>query len=138
MEDIVVGNVLSKNAAYQARAAALAAGFSEKTPTEIVNRFCSSGLMAITSVSNKIRAGQIEIGLAVGSESMSQEYVGNTSDDKNHLTSITVEIEELNHLVKRLRPTRRRKIAKWFVSLRLYLAKFYPEETSPWVGRART
>jgi len=73
VEDIVIGNVLSKNAAYQARGAALAAGFSEKTPTEIVNRFCSSGLMAVTAISNKIRAGQIEIGLAVGSESMSQD-----------------------------------------------------------------
>jgi len=73
VEDIVIGNVLSKNAAYQARAAAIAAGFSEKTPTELVNRFCSSGLMAITAISNKIRAGQIDIGLAVGSESMSQD-----------------------------------------------------------------
>jgi len=73
VEDIVIGNVLSKNAAYQARAAAIAAGFSEKTPTELVNRFCSSGLMAITAISNQIRAGQIDIGLAVGSESMSQD-----------------------------------------------------------------
>ena len=42
---------------------------------QTINRFCSSGLMAVTDIANKIRAGQIEIGLAVGVESMSQQYV---------------------------------------------------------------
>jgi acetyl-CoA acyltransferase 1 len=37
----------------------------------IVNRFCSSGLMAIRSIANQIQAGEIECGLAVGIESMS-------------------------------------------------------------------
>lgn len=35
-----------------------------------MNRWCASGLMAVTEISNKVRAGQIEIGLAVGFESM--------------------------------------------------------------------
>ncbi|KIJ46425.1 hypothetical protein M422DRAFT_29275 [Sphaerobolus stellatus SS14] len=70
IEDITVGTVLPPGAAYEARAAALAAGIPETTPVQVVNRFCSSGLMAVTVVANQIRAGQIQIGLAVGVESM--------------------------------------------------------------------
>ncbi|OBZ79350.1 3-ketoacyl-CoA thiolase 5, peroxisomal [Grifola frondosa] len=70
--DITVGTVLTPGSAYEARAAALTAGFPESVPVQTINRFCSSGLMAVTDISNKIRAGQIQIGLAVGVESMSQ------------------------------------------------------------------
>ncbi|CCA67700.1 probable POT1-acetyl-CoA C-acyltransferase, peroxisomal [Serendipita indica DSM 11827] len=70
IEDICVGTVLPPRAPYEARAAALAAGIPETTPLQTINRFCSSGLMAVTTISNQIRAGQIEIGLAVGVESM--------------------------------------------------------------------
>ncbi|KAG1749831.1 Thiolase, N-terminal domain-containing protein [Suillus paluster] len=70
--DICVGTVLAPDPVYHARGAALAAGFPETVPVQVVNRFCSSGLMAATVISNQIRSGQIEIGLAVGAESMSQ------------------------------------------------------------------
>ncbi|KAF8642007.1 hypothetical protein AX16_009729 [Volvariella volvacea WC 439] len=70
--DICVGTVLTPDAPYHARAAALAAGFPESVPVQIVNRFCSSGLMAVTTIANQIRSGQIEVGLAVGVESMSE------------------------------------------------------------------
>lgn len=73
IEDVCVGNVLSPGSMYEARAAALAAGIPETTPVQVINRFCASGLMAVTTISNQIRAGQIEIGLAVGSESMSAQ-----------------------------------------------------------------
>lgn len=52
VEDITVGNVIAPGIAYIARAAALAAGFPESTSCQIINRFCSSGLMS-TSVSHK-------------------------------------------------------------------------------------
>lgn len=71
-----MGTVLTPGPVYHARGAALAAGFPETVPIQAVNRFCSSGLMAVTVIANQIRAGQIEIGLAVGVESMSQKYVG--------------------------------------------------------------
>lgn len=71
--DITVGTVLVPGAAYEARAALLAAGIPEHVPVQVVNRFCSSGLMAVTDIANKIRAGQIDIGLAVGVESMSEQ-----------------------------------------------------------------
>lgn len=73
IEDICVGNVLTPAPTYEARTAALAAGIPETTPIQVVNRFCSSGLMAVTTIANQIRAGQIEIGLAVGSESMTAQ-----------------------------------------------------------------
>jgi acetyl-CoA acetyltransferase family protein len=69
--DICVGTVLTPDAMYHARGAALAAGFPETVPVQTINRFCSSGLMATTTIANQIRSGQIEIGLAIGVESMS-------------------------------------------------------------------
>ncbi|KAJ7099624.1 Thiolase, N-terminal domain-containing protein [Mycena crocata] len=70
--DICVGTVLTPDAAYHARAAALTAGFPESVPIQTINRFCSSGLMAVTTIANQIRSGQIEVGLAIGVESMSE------------------------------------------------------------------
>ncbi|KDN42710.1 hypothetical protein RSAG8_06667, partial [Rhizoctonia solani AG-8 WAC10335] len=70
IQDICVGTVLPPGAPYEARSAALAAGIPQTTPVQVINRFCSSGLMAVTTVANQIRVGQIEIGLAVGVESM--------------------------------------------------------------------
>ncbi|TCD65660.1 hypothetical protein EIP91_002333 [Steccherinum ochraceum] len=72
VDDISVGVVLASGGLYSARQAALTAGFPDTVPIAVVNRFCSSGLMAVTDIANKIRAGQIEVGLAVGVESMSQ------------------------------------------------------------------
>jgi acetyl-CoA acyltransferase 1 len=72
--DICVGAVLTPGAMYHARAAALAAGYPESVPIQSINRFCSSGLMAVTTIANQIRSGQIEVGLAVGIESMSEKY----------------------------------------------------------------
>lgn len=71
--DITVGTVLTAGAPYQARNAALAAGIPDTVPLQTVNRWCSSGLMAVTDISNKIKAGQIEVGLAVGFESMTDK-----------------------------------------------------------------
>lgn len=75
IEDITVGTVLTPGAAYQARAACLAAGFPETTPVQIINRFCASGLMAVGTVVNQIRNQEIECGLAIGFESMTTKYV---------------------------------------------------------------
>ncbi|THH33427.1 hypothetical protein EUX98_g733 [Antrodiella citrinella] len=73
VEDITVGVVLAVGGLYAARQAALTAGFPDAVPISIVNRFCSSGLMAVTDIANKIKAGQIQVGLAIGVESMSQD-----------------------------------------------------------------
>lgn len=68
-----MGTVLTPNGAYEARAASMAAGIPETTPVQVINRWCSSGLMAVTDIANKVKVGQIEVGLAVGMESMSSK-----------------------------------------------------------------
>ncbi|KAI0271419.1 thiolase [Gloeopeniophorella convolvens] len=71
IDDICVGTVLPAGPVYEARSAALTAGIPESVPIQVVNRFCSSGLLAATTIANAIKAGQIEVGLAVGTECMS-------------------------------------------------------------------
>ncbi len=63
--------VSDAKAAYYIRAALLAAGFPNTTSASSVNRFCSSGLKATQDIANQIQSGSIEIGLAIGAESMS-------------------------------------------------------------------
>ncbi|CAI5755502.1 unnamed protein product [Candida verbasci] len=75
IEDVVMGNVLNQAAgATEHRGAALAAGIPYTAAFLAVNRLCSSGLVAISDVANKIKCGEIECGVAGGIESMSQYY----------------------------------------------------------------
>ena len=71
MEDVCLGNVLAAGQAFIARSAVLAAGFPVSTAASVANRFCSSGLLAVQNIANQIIAGSIDVGLAVGAESMS-------------------------------------------------------------------
>jgi acetyl-CoA acetyltransferase family protein len=71
VEDVCVGNVLAVGQAYIARSAVLAAGFPVSTAASVANRFCSSGLLAVQNIANQIIGGSIDVGLAVGAESMS-------------------------------------------------------------------
>lgn len=70
VEDIAVGMCHPPSPCYEARASAIAAGFPQHVPVQAINRLCSSGLMAIRSISDSISKGDIDIGLAVGVESM--------------------------------------------------------------------
>ncbi|KAK5441915.1 hypothetical protein LTS15_011180 [Exophiala xenobiotica] len=70
VEDICLGNVGDAKAAYKIRAASLAAGFPHTAGASSVNRFCSSGLKAVQDIANQISMGSIEIGIALGGESM--------------------------------------------------------------------
>lgn len=70
--DIVVGNVLSPGGgAAMARVAQLLAGIPHSVPLSTVNRQCSSGLQAFANVAAAINAGQYDVGIAAGVESMS-------------------------------------------------------------------
>lgn len=74
--DIACGNVLNRGAgATEHRSAMLAAGLPYQIPFVAINRQCSSGLTAVNDVANKIRVGQIDVGLACGVESMSKNYI---------------------------------------------------------------
>ncbi|OAG39345.1 hypothetical protein AYO21_06361 [Fonsecaea monophora] len=72
VNDIILGNVRDGKAAYYIRAAALGAGFPNTTTATSTNRFCSSGLTALQHVANEIKNGIIEIGIAVGAETLSE------------------------------------------------------------------
>lgn len=75
IQDVAVGNVLNKGAgATEHRGAMLSAGIPYTAGFIAINRFCSSGLMAISDIANKIKTGEIECGLALGVESMSKNY----------------------------------------------------------------
>lgn len=70
--DVVVGNVSNPGAgAVEHRAAELVAGIPNTVPFQAVNRQCSSGLMAVNNIATQILAGQIDIGIGAGVESMS-------------------------------------------------------------------
>ncbi|QEU90144.1 thiolase family protein [Streptomyces kanamyceticus] len=55
-----------------ARMAALLAGLPESVPGATVNRLCASGLEAVTTAARTIAAGEAEVVIAGGSESMSR------------------------------------------------------------------
>ncbi|MFH0833834.1 MAG: thiolase family protein [Patescibacteria group bacterium] len=54
-----------------ARVASLLAGIPDSVPAATVNRFCAGGLQAIAQIADRIRLGEMQVGLAGGVESMS-------------------------------------------------------------------
>ncbi|KAM9889313.1 hypothetical protein OXX79_012231, partial [Metschnikowia pulcherrima] len=75
IEDVAVGNVLNRAAgASEHRGACLAAGIPNTAAFVAINRQCSSGLMAISDIANKIKCGEIDCGIGAGVESMSSNY----------------------------------------------------------------
>jgi len=77
IEDIAVGNVLPPGGgANTARMAALHSGIPNTASVNTVNRQCSSGLAAVNQIANEILAGQIDIGIGAGVESMTFGWGG--------------------------------------------------------------
>ncbi|KAJ5678800.1 Thiolase N-terminal domain-containing protein [Penicillium macrosclerotiorum] len=75
VNDALIGNVLAElGFAKTGRMALNATGFPNSTTFHTVNRQCSSSLQAITHISHSILAGQIDVGLGGGVESMSRNY----------------------------------------------------------------
>ncbi|RAH46880.1 putative peroxisomal 3-ketoacyl-coA thiolase (Kat1) [Aspergillus brunneoviolaceus CBS 621.78] len=87
VEDVCVGNVLCPGSAYVARSAVLAAGFPVTAAASVANRFCSSGLLAIQNIANQIIAGSIDVGIAVGAESMSTNADGGAPEMSSQVTA---------------------------------------------------
>uniref|UniRef100_A0A7S2W0E2 acetyl-CoA C-acyltransferase n=1 Tax=Eucampia antarctica TaxID=49252 RepID=A0A7S2W0E2_9STRA len=72
VEDVCVGSVLCPaSGAATMRMAQLSAGIPWSTSLQVVNRQCSSGLQAVASIANGIMAGDIDVGIGAGVESMS-------------------------------------------------------------------
>jgi acetyl-CoA C-acetyltransferase len=74
VEDVVYGcaNQAGEDNRNVARMSALLAGLPDKVPGATINRLCGSGLDAVGSVARAIRAGDIELAIAGGVESMSR------------------------------------------------------------------
>jgi len=71
IDDIAVGTCHPPSPLYISRAAALSAGIPDHVPIHVINRLCSSGLMAIRSIAHAIKVGDADLGIALGVESMS-------------------------------------------------------------------
>jgi len=72
IEEVIMGNVLQGGAGMNtARQSAIKAGISNTVPSYTVNKVCGSGLKAVTLAAQAIRAGDLQVALAGGIESMS-------------------------------------------------------------------
>ena len=72
VDEVIMGNVLQAGQGQNtARQAMIGAGISRTTPAMTVNKICGSGLKAIALGAQAIMAGQAEVILAGGQESMS-------------------------------------------------------------------
>ncbi|MBN9036709.1 MAG: 3-oxoadipyl-CoA thiolase [Rhizobiales bacterium] len=74
VDDLVYGcaNQAGEDNRNVGRMALLLAGLPVDVPASTVNRLCGSGMDAITSVSRAIKAGEIQLAIAGGVESMSR------------------------------------------------------------------
>jgi acetyl-CoA C-acetyltransferase len=72
VEQVVFGNVLQAGQGQApARQASLGAGIPNSVPCVTVHKVCGSGMRAVMDVGNAIQAGEYEIAVAGGMESMS-------------------------------------------------------------------
>jgi 3-oxoadipyl-CoA thiolase len=74
IDDVILGcaNQAGEDNRNVARMAALLAGLPVKVPGQTVNRLCGSGLQAVTSAAHAIRAGEGDLFVAGGVESMTR------------------------------------------------------------------
>ena len=78
VDDVVLGCVdpVGEAGGDIARAAALAAGYGDCVPGMQINRFCASGLDAVNIAASQVMAGQHDLVVAGGVESMSRVGIG--------------------------------------------------------------
>ncbi len=78
VDDVVMGCVdpVGEAGGDIARAAALVAGFGDAVPGVQINRFCASGLDAVNFAAAEVMAGQHEMTIGGGVESMSRVGIG--------------------------------------------------------------
>lgn len=75
IDDVCIGSVLQElGGAKAGRMAQLHAGFKDTTAFHTVNRQCSSGLAAITTIAHSISVGAIDVGVGGGMEHMTRNY----------------------------------------------------------------
>jgi acetyl-CoA acyltransferase len=72
IEDVVFGCAFpeGEQGMNMARMIVLRAGLPDTVPAETINRYCSSGVQSIAHIAYAIKAGDIEVGIGGGTESM--------------------------------------------------------------------
>jgi acetyl-CoA C-acetyltransferase len=77
IDEVIMGHVVQAGAGQApARQAAIGAGLPDGTPSMAVNKVCGSGLKAVMIASSMIKAGDAEVLIAGGQESMSNVPYG--------------------------------------------------------------
>jgi acetyl-CoA C-acetyltransferase len=72
VQEVIMGCVLAAGLGQApARQAALAAGIPQGVPTTTINKMCGSGMKAVMMAADQIRAGDVQLAVAGGLESMS-------------------------------------------------------------------
>jgi acetyl-CoA C-acetyltransferase len=73
VEQVVMGQVLQAGQGQiPSRQAQINAGIPKEVPSETINKVCASGIRAVGLLDAAIRAGDVEVGVGGGMESMSQ------------------------------------------------------------------
>src|SRR5688572_10976853 len=72
VQHVAYGQVLQAGQGQiPSRQAQIKAGIPKEVPSETVNKVCASGMRAIGLIDQAVRAGDLEVGVAGGMESMS-------------------------------------------------------------------
>ncbi|MEJ2603148.1 MAG: acetyl-CoA C-acetyltransferase [Gammaproteobacteria bacterium] len=81
LDDVVIGCVapVGEQGSNVARVAALNADYAENVPGKQLNRFCASGLDAVNTAAAQVMAGQSDLAIGGGLESMSRVPMGSDS-----------------------------------------------------------
>jgi acetyl-CoA acyltransferase len=85
IEDVVLGCAMpeAEQGMNVARVASMLAGLPDTVSAMTVNRFCASGVQSIAQVAQAIRAGQYEVGIGGGTESMTMIPMGGNKVSAN-------------------------------------------------------
>ena len=94
LDDVVMGCTapVGEQGAVIARTALLNAGYAESVPGKQLNRFCASGLEAVNSAAGQVMAGQSDLAIGGGVESMSRVPMGSDSGAMHADPSIAYKI----------------------------------------------
>ncbi len=78
IEDVILGCVepVAEQGANVGRMAAMLSGYDDSVPGVQLNRFCSSGLEAVNIAAAKVKAGDVDLIVGGGMESMSRISMG--------------------------------------------------------------
>jgi acetyl-CoA acyltransferase len=98
VEDVQVGcvNALGEQGRNVGRLAALAAGFGPTVPAATINRMCGSSQQAIHAATHAVMAGQQELVIAAGVESMSRIPMGADGQGVSPSPAVTERFELVN------------------------------------------